>query len=49
MGSLVVIGRHVHFSQRTGKFHMVQFWGGVKLREEWERQVHACQKNDDVA
>ena len=40
-GALVVIGRHVRFSQRTGKFHSVQFWGGVKLYKEWSWQVHA--------
>jgi hypothetical protein len=34
-GALVVIGRHVRFSQRTGKFHSVQFWDEVKLRKEW--------------
>ena len=28
-GALVVIGRHVRFSQRTGKFHSVR-WGGGK-------------------
>jgi hypothetical protein len=46
--ALVVIGRHVRFSQRTGKFHRVQFWGGVKFRKEWGWQVHAYQ-NDEVA
>jgi hypothetical protein len=48
-GALVVIGRHVRFSQRTGKFYMVQFWGGAELRKEWERQVRAYQKNEEVA
>ena len=37
----MVIGRHVRFSQRTGKFHSVQFWRRVKLCKEWGWQVHA--------
>lgn len=32
-GPLVVIGRHVRFLQRTGKFHIVHFWVGVKSRK----------------
>lgn len=36
-GSLVVIGGHVRFSRRPGKFHIVQFWVAVKLRKGREK------------